>query len=75
METRKVRIKSVNSRNLRLESEGDIRMLRPMRRMTYVSVVKCPLNDETTILDRCARCERFVRILDYSENVFVECKA
>lgn len=75
MRTRKVAITSVNSRDIRLDDDSDGRMLRPMRKMIHVSVVECPLSGQMTLVDRCARCERFVRISDDAENVFVECKA
>lgn len=75
MRTRKVAITSVNSRDIRLDDDSDGRMLRPMRKMTHVSVVECPLSGQMTMVDRCARCDRFVRISDDAENVSVECKA
>lgn len=75
MEIRKVTITSVNSKELRLPSEEDTRVLRPMKTMAYVSVVKCPDIGQMAIVDRCARCNRFLRISDSGENVVVECKA
>lgn len=75
MATRKVAIKTVNSRDIRLGNDEDMRTLRPMRRMTHVSVVECPLSGQMTLVERCARCDRFVRISDGGENVNVECKA
>jgi hypothetical protein len=75
MRTRKVAITSVNSRDIRLDDDSDVLMMRPMRKMTHVSVVECPLSGQMTLVDRCARCERFIRISDDTENVSVECNA
>ncbi len=75
METRKVRIKTVNSRDIRIDDDENVLTIRPMRRMTHVSVVECPCSGQTAIVDRCVRCERFIRIMDNGENVSVECKA
>lgn len=75
MEIRKVAIKTVKSKDIRLDDADDERMLRPMRRMTHVSVVECPISGQMTLVERCARCNKLVRISDDYDNVNVECKA
>lgn len=74
MAKRKVAIKTVKSKDIRLDDAEDDRMLRPMRRMTHVSVVECPLSGQMALVERCVRCDRFIRISDSAENVVVECK-